>query len=46
LADLYAQEHLRADAAAAGGFIDEVVDPADTRRRVAGALRALTRTRL
>lgn len=45
LADLYADEHLRADAAAAGGFVDEVVEPADTRRRVAAALRALTATR-
>jgi acetyl-CoA carboxylase carboxyltransferase component len=46
LAALYADEHLRADAAAAGGFIDEVIEPADTRWRVAGALRALARTRL
>ena len=41
LADLYAEEHLRAEAAAAGGFVDEVVEPADTRARVAAALRAL-----
>src|ERR1700733_16164451 len=27
LADVYADEHLRAEAAAAGGFIDEIVDP-------------------
>jgi acetyl-CoA carboxylase carboxyltransferase component len=46
LADLYAEEHLRADSAAAGGFIDEVVDPADTRWRVASALRALARNRV
>jgi acetyl-CoA carboxylase carboxyltransferase component len=45
LADLYAEEHLRAEAAAAAGFIDEVVDPADTRRRVAAALRTLTASR-
>lgn len=46
LADMYAEEHLSADAAAAGGFVDEVVEPADTRRRVAAALRGLARTRL
>jgi acetyl-CoA carboxylase carboxyltransferase component len=46
LADRYAEEHLRADSAAAGGFIDEVVDPADTRWRVASALRALARNRV
>jgi methylmalonyl-CoA decarboxylase subunit alpha len=45
LAAAYAEEHLRADAAAAGGFIDEVVEPADTRRRVARALRTLAGTR-
>ena len=45
LADLYANEHLSADAAAAGGFIDEVVDPVDTRWRLASALRALARSR-
>jgi acetyl-CoA carboxylase carboxyltransferase component len=45
LAAAYADDHLGADAAAAGGFIDEVVEPADTRRRVARALRALARTR-
>jgi acetyl-CoA carboxylase carboxyltransferase component len=46
LADLYAEEHLLAEVAAAGGFIDEVVDPAETRWRVASALRALARPRL
>jgi acetyl-CoA carboxylase carboxyltransferase component len=46
LADQYADEHLGADAAAAGGFVDEVIEPADTRRRVAAALRGLARTRL
>ena len=46
LSDEYAEEHLLAEAAAAGGFIDEVVEPADTRRRIAGALRGLARTRL
>ena len=46
LADQYAEEHLSAEAAAAGGFIDEVVDPIDTRWRLASAFRALARTRL
>ena len=46
LSDEYAEEHLLAEAAAAGGFIDEVVEPQDTRRRIAGALRGLARTRL
>lgn len=46
LSDEYAEEHLLAEAAAAGGFIDEVVEPVDTRRRIAGALRGLARTRL
>jgi len=45
LADRYAEEHLSAEAAAAGGFIDEVVEPIDTRWRVASALRALARAR-
>jgi acetyl-CoA carboxylase carboxyltransferase component len=46
LAGAYAEEHLRAESAAAGGFVDEVIEPVETRRRVAGALRALTRSRL
>jgi methylmalonyl-CoA decarboxylase subunit alpha len=46
LASAYADEHLRADAAAAAGFIDEIVEPAETRDRLAGALRALSRPRL
>jgi acetyl-CoA carboxylase carboxyltransferase component len=44
LADTYAAEHLHADVAAAGGFVDELVAPADTRWRLAGALRALARS--
>ncbi len=44
LAAAYAQEHLRVEAAAAGGFVDEIVAPADTRLRLAGALRALCPT--
>ena len=45
LADAYAEQHLRADAAAAGGFVDELVEPGDTRARLAGALRTLARPR-
>jgi acetyl-CoA carboxylase carboxyltransferase component len=43
LATAYADEHLRADAAAAAGFIDEIVEPIDTRKRLVWALRALAR---
>jgi acetyl-CoA carboxylase carboxyltransferase component len=45
LTEAYEQEHLRAQSAAAGGFIDEVIEPIETRRRIAGALRTLTRAR-
>ena len=45
LADEYADEHLRAEAAAASGFVDELVEPADTRERLAGALWTLSRAR-
>ncbi len=45
LATAYADEHLRADTAAAAGFIDEIVEPAETRERLAWALRALARPR-
>ena len=45
LAALYAQEHLLAAAAAAAGYVDELVEPAETRARVAGALRSLARSR-
>jgi acetyl-CoA carboxylase carboxyltransferase component len=41
LADAYAGEHLTADAAAASGFVDEVIEPAATRDRLAWALRSL-----
>jgi methylmalonyl-CoA decarboxylase subunit alpha len=41
LSAAYAQEHLGADVAAAGGFVDEVIEPRETRARVAGALTAL-----
>ncbi len=38
LADAYAAEHLTAEAAAASGFVDEVIDPAETRASLAWAL--------
>jgi acetyl-CoA carboxylase carboxyltransferase component len=41
LGTAYAEEHLTATAAAAGGFIDEVIAPESTRDRLAGALAAL-----
>jgi acetyl-CoA carboxylase carboxyltransferase component len=39
LADEYAAEHLTAGAAAAAGWVDEVIEPAETRDRLAFALR-------
>jgi acetyl-CoA carboxylase carboxyltransferase component len=41
LAEAYADEHLRAEAAAAAGFVDEIIEPVQTRARLAGALRTL-----
>jgi acetyl-CoA carboxylase carboxyltransferase component len=41
LAQGYADEHLNADAAAAAGFVDEVIEPIATRERVAWALASL-----
>jgi acetyl-CoA carboxylase carboxyltransferase component len=41
LAGAYAAEHLHADAASADGFVDEVIPPDSTRRRVASCLEAL-----
>jgi acetyl-CoA carboxylase carboxyltransferase component len=41
LADAYAAEHLTAAAAAASGFVDEVIEPAESRDRLAWALRSL-----
>lgn len=38
LASAYAKEHLSAHSAAANGFVDEVIEPAMTRGRLAGAL--------
>jgi acetyl-CoA carboxylase carboxyltransferase component len=46
LADDYAAEHLRAETAAAAGFVDELVDPAQTRQRLASALWTLSAARL
>jgi methylmalonyl-CoA decarboxylase subunit alpha len=45
LADEYAERHLRAEVAAAGGDVDEVISPADTRRRLIWALSVLGTTR-
>lgn len=42
LADAYAAEHLTADAAAASGFVDEVIEPSDTRESLAWALSTIT----
>jgi acetyl-CoA carboxylase carboxyltransferase component len=46
LADEYASEHLRAETAAASGFVDELVEPAQTRERLASALWTLSGSRL
>ena len=40
LADAYAAAHLPVAAAAAGGLVDEVIAPGETRERVAFALEA------
>jgi acetyl-CoA carboxylase carboxyltransferase component len=41
LAGTYAAEHLRVEGASADGFVDEVIAPDSTRRRVASCLEAL-----
>jgi acetyl-CoA carboxylase carboxyltransferase component len=41
LADAYTSEHLTAPAAAASGWVDEVIDPQDSRENLAWALRSL-----
>ncbi len=41
LASAYAHDHLRAELAAAAGFVDEIVEPAQTRERLCWALRTL-----
>jgi acetyl-CoA carboxylase carboxyltransferase component len=45
LAERYAREHLSPQVAAAAGYVDELIAPSDTRRRVASALRSLRETR-
>jgi propionyl-CoA carboxylase beta chain len=40
LADEYAEQHLPVNVAASAGFVDEVIDPAETRDRIAFALEA------
>jgi len=40
LANAYAREHLLAESAAAEGFVDEIVEPEETRDRLAWALRS------
>jgi acetyl-CoA carboxylase carboxyltransferase component len=42
LAAEYADQHVSAEVAAQQGFVDELVEPADTRRRLAGALGSLS----
>jgi acetyl-CoA carboxylase carboxyltransferase component len=41
LAEAYAAEHLTAPAAAASGWVDDVIDPDASRDRLAWALRSL-----
>jgi acetyl-CoA carboxylase carboxyltransferase component len=43
LAARYEEEHLRADRAAASGYVDEVIEPSATRERLRWALRTLER---
>jgi acetyl-CoA carboxylase carboxyltransferase component len=38
LAECYASRHLAADAAAADGFVDEIIQPSETRARLIDAL--------
>jgi acetyl-CoA carboxylase carboxyltransferase component len=45
LADAYAEEHLSAQLAASEGFIDEVIEPEETRDRVAWGLNSLPKPR-
>jgi acetyl-CoA carboxylase carboxyltransferase component len=41
LASAYAETHLRPEVAAAQGYIDELIEPAQTRRRLSSAFRSL-----
>ena len=45
LVDQYEEEYLNPYVAAARGFVDQVIDPADTRKAVAGAFRMLATKR-
>ncbi len=45
LAAGYADEHLSAETAAAAGHVDELLEPADTRERIAWSLRSLGHAR-
>jgi acetyl-CoA carboxylase carboxyltransferase component len=45
LADLYAREHLQADSAAREGFVDEIIEPAETRDRLVWALNSFAAAR-
>ena len=40
LAETYAAEHLPVHVAAAAGFVDEIIEPSETRERIAFALEA------
>jgi len=40
LTEAYSREHLRADTAASEGFVDEIIEPEETRDRLAWALNA------
>ncbi len=42
LASAYADEHLRASAAASEGFVDEIIEPGETRERLSWALLTLS----
>ena len=42
LAEAYREEHLKAGRAAAGGFVDEVIAPEETRQRLSWALSAMS----
>jgi propionyl-CoA carboxylase beta subunit len=45
LVDRYEEDYLNPYVAAARGFVDQVIDPADTRKAVAGAFRMLATKR-
>jgi acetyl-CoA carboxylase carboxyltransferase component len=45
LAEAYAEQHLRPEVAAQVGHIDEIIDPVQTRTRVAWALKSLEHAR-